>query len=69
MEKETMSVHEASKRLGVDYTTVQNALRQNLYPFGTAVKGEKRWRYIIVRARFEKYMAAGDMVTPVKKAS
>ena len=57
MSKETVSVEEAAKRLGLGIETVQDALVSGEFPVGCALKckGGKR-RYIIPRIAFENFM-------------
>jgi|GEM_PF-5301838 len=62
MDNSLIDVKAAAKIMGVDFQTLQMALKARLYPFGEAVPCKKRYRYIIVRARFEAYMAARDML-------
>ena len=61
MDKQLIDVKVAAKIMGVDFQTLQMALKARLYPFGEAVPCKKRYRYIIIRQRFETYMAAQDM--------
>jgi hypothetical protein len=58
-----ISVEEAAAQMGINPVTVRQGLIQGLFPFGTAVHGEKSYRYIIIRRRFEAYMSAEDMLT------
>lgn len=64
---ETMSVDEAASRLGCDKLTVMSWLRevdnngQPTCPFGHAIECQKRFRYLISRARFERYMNGDDL--------
>jgi apolipoprotein N-acyltransferase len=56
-----INIKEASAQMGIDFQTLQMALKKRLYPFGEAIPCKNRYRYVIVRARFEAYMAAQDM--------
>jgi hypothetical protein len=61
MEEPLIGVKEAASRMGIAFQTLEKALIDHVYPFGEAVYC-KRYRYIIIRARFEAYMNAQDMV-------
>jgi len=50
-----MKVQEAAKLMGVSPLFLQLSLRENKFPFGTAVKF-KRWSYYINAERFRQYM-------------
>lgn len=57
-----ITVIDAAKVMGVSPMTLMYGLRQGLYPFGNATETRKgRYRYIIFRSRFEKYLAGDDM--------
>lgn len=64
---EMIPVEEAAARYGCDKLTMMAWLREvdkngrPTCPFGHAVVCQKRFRYLIPRARFEKYMAGEDM--------
>ena len=52
-----MFVSEAAEKLGMSAQTLRLGLRQNLFPFGTAVKtSERRYVYYVNRERLEKYL-------------
>lgn len=54
-------VEQAAKKMGVDVTTVRYGLQQNLFPFGTAVKCKKSWRYLVYSSRLQAYLTAQDL--------
>lgn len=58
-----MSLEETTRALHVRVDTLMAWLQRGDCPFGTYVKklGRHRGHYLIVRARFEKYMAGEDM--------
>lgn len=56
-----VSVSEAAAQMGVTPQFLRMGLRAGRFPFGTAVKMDKRWSYYINAARFERYMAGEDM--------
>ena len=58
-----MTVAEAAAIMGVTPQFLRLALQRREFPFGTAVKMEKRWVYYINPERFRRYMAGEDMVT------
>jgi phage antirepressor YoqD-like protein len=51
----TITVTEAAKLMGVTPLFLQLALRDNRFPFGTAVK-MKQWAYYINADRLAKYL-------------
>ena len=52
-----MLVSEAAKMLGMNTQTLRLALRQGLFPFGTAIKtSENRYTYYINPTRLERYL-------------
>lgn len=52
-----MLVSEAAEKLGMSTQTLSLGLRQNKFPFGTAVKTpERRYVYYVNRKRLEKYL-------------
>lgn len=53
-----MTVKAAAERLGCSVVFLRMALRQNMFPFGGAVKypGSSRWTYYINRERLEHYL-------------
>jgi hypothetical protein len=62
MDKPLMKITEAAAIMGVAVNTLGAGLIQGLYPFGNATKGKRdSYRYIIFRARFEKYLNGEDM--------
>ena len=61
MRCDRISVSEASRRMGVTPQFLRMGLRTGKFPFGTAIRMEKRWAYYINAKRFELYMAGEDM--------
>jgi len=57
-----ISVTEAAARMGITPMALRMGLRNNRFPFGTAVKMERRWVYYISRERFERWMSGADLV-------
>lgn len=53
-----ITVQQAAKIMGVTPRFLQMGLQYGKFPFGTAVKMEKRWAYYINTERFIKYMKA-----------
>lgn len=52
-----MLVSDAAEKLGMSAQTLRLGLRQNLFPFGTAVKtSERRYVYYVNRKRLEEYL-------------
>lgn len=60
--KETLTVAEVAKRLGVNPQTVRIGLQRDLYPFGYAVRSitGNGWRYVIPTQKFNEYMGVKD---------
>lgn len=57
-----MRVDEAAKLLGMNTQTLRLGLRQNLFPFGSAVLTSKnRYTYYINPTRLERYLKGEDM--------
>jgi len=56
-----VSVTEAAARMGITPMALRMGLRHGRFPFGTAVKMERRWVYYISRERFERWMSGADM--------
>lgn len=57
----TITVQEAAKIMGVTPLFLQYSLQQQRFPFGTATKMEKRYRYYINAQRFKNYMEGIDV--------
>lgn len=51
----------AAKIMGVTPRFLHIGLQNNRFPFGTAVKFERRWSYYINTERFIRYMEGEDM--------
>ena len=49
-----LSVSEAAKRLGASEVFIRRGLQQGRFPWGYAVRGEKRWSYFISEEKFEE---------------
>ena len=60
-----INVKDAAAQMKIDFQTLQMALKAKLYPFGEAIPCRNRYRYVIIRTRFEAYMSAQDML-PVR---
>lgn len=56
-----VTILQASKIMGVTPLFLQMGLRDDKFPFGTAVKMKKEWSYYINTARFIQYMQGEDM--------
>lgn len=56
--KETLTVSEVAKRLGVNPQTVRIGLQRGIWTFGYAVKNGtgNGWRYIIPSNKFNEFM-------------
>lgn len=53
----SLTVIDAAKIMGVSPQFLRQALREDKFPFGTAVKSsENRYVYYINKARFHEYM-------------
>jgi len=61
MNKPLINVKDAAAQMGIAFQTLQMALKAKMYPFGEAIPCKGRYRYVIIRSRFEKYMSGGDM--------
>lgn len=59
---ERIAVTEAARRMGITPQALRIGLRSGRFPFGTAVKMERRWVYYISRERFERWMSGTDLV-------
>jgi apolipoprotein N-acyltransferase len=60
-----INVKDAAAQMEIDFQTLQMALKAKLYPFGEAIPCKNRYRYVIIRTRFEAYMSARDLL-PVR---
>ena len=56
-----LTVNEAAAQMGVTGELLREALKQGKFPFGVAVKMEKRWAYYINPATFDLYLR-GELV-------
>lgn len=54
--QERIRVTEAAEIMGVSPMFLRMGLRQNRFPFGTAVFMNKRWTYYINGKKFRQYM-------------
>jgi len=54
-----LTVTDAAKAMGITPMCLRLGLRQQRFPFGTAVK-MKRWTYYINAERFKRYMQGGE---------
>lgn len=55
-----LTVNEAAKMMGVTGDFLREALKQEKFSFGAAVKMKKRYAYYINPAAFERYLK-GDL--------
>ena len=54
---ETMTPAEAGKIIHKSSEFIRAGLRQNRFPFGTAIQSESgRWNYIIIKSKFCKIL-------------
>lgn len=56
---ETMSPEEVAKALHKGAEIIRAGLKQNRFPFGTAVQSERnsgRWNYIIIKSKFLEFV-------------
>lgn len=54
---EKITPAEAGKILGKNAEFVRAGLRQNRFPFGTAVESKSgQWNYIIIKSKFYEYI-------------
>lgn len=56
-----LTVQEAARIMGVTPRFLHLGLQHNRFPFGAAVKMDKRWSYYINAKRFYRYMEGLDM--------
>lgn len=45
----TVTIKDSAKQLGISEQALRMGLRQNLFPFGVAVKHEKSYMYYILK--------------------
>lgn len=64
-----ITVEEAAEKMGITPMFLRLGMRDGKFPFGTAVKFNKQWRYYINRIRFEKWLAGEDLVVDDGQAS
>jgi len=57
-----IKVSEAAQILGVSDQLVRIGIQQGKLPFGTCIKVNQRWNYIIPRERFEAYVNGKDLI-------
>lgn len=60
-QQEKIIVTEAAKIMNVSPMFLRCGLRQGKFPFGTAVKMERRWAYYINPEMFKAYIKGLDM--------
>lgn len=58
---EKLTIQQAAKIMGVTPRFLHLGLQHNKFPFGAAVKMDKRWSYYINAERFQKYIEGRDM--------
>ena len=56
-----ITVEEAAEKMGITPMFLRLGMRSGKFPFGTAVKFDKQWRYYINPIRFEKWMTGEDL--------
>lgn len=56
-----ITIQQAAKIMGVTPRFLHLGLQNDKFPFGTAVKFEKQWRYYINAERFHKWMSGEDL--------
>lgn len=56
-----ITIQQAAKIMGVTPRFLHLGLQNDKFPFGTAVKMNKRWSYYINAERFEKWMTGEDL--------
>ncbi len=56
-----IQVTEAAEIMGVSPMFLRMGLRQNRFPFGTAVFMKKRWAYYIHPVKFKAYMEGKEV--------
>ncbi len=59
--QERIRVTEAAEIMGVSSMFLRMGLRQNRFPFGTAVFMKKRWAYYIHPVKFKAYMEGKEV--------
>lgn len=57
-----VTIQQAAKIMGVTPRFLQVGLQYERFPFGAAVKMDKRWSYYINTERFLQYMNGEDMM-------
>lgn len=62
MRASQITVEAAAEQMGVTPMFLRLSLREGEFPFGKAVKFEKRWSYYINRERFDRWMAGQDII-------
>lgn len=60
-EASALSVAEAAKIMGVTQMFLRIGLRHDKFPFGVAIKPNKRWSYYINAKRFRLWMEGEDL--------
>ena len=60
-QQEKIRVTDAAKIMGVSPMFLRMGLRQNRFPFGTAVKMNRRWAYYIHGGKFTEYMEGKEV--------
>ena len=57
-----LTMQEASQRLGTTPRVLGEAIKQNVIPWGYAVKHQNRYSFILSRERFETEMKGAEHV-------
>ena len=61
MKNKKITPADVAEALGVSSDLVRLFLREGKFPFGTAVKHDERYSYIIFPERFRKYLEGSEM--------
>ena len=64
-----LTVNKAAAQMGITSALLREALKQGRFPFGAAVKMEKRWAFYINPVTFDLYMRGELGDDPQKPAA
>lgn len=60
----TVTPEEVGKALGKSAELIRAGLRQNKFPFGTAIQGKTgQWNYIIIKSKFLEFAGIKEVRT------
>lgn len=62
-----IKIREAAQILGVSEQFIRIGIQQGKLPFGTCIKVNQRWNYVIPRERFEAYVNGKDLIELTKQ--